>query len=93
MREPIDVNLERLTKPGDRPIGLANFKAANADNGETGIGAVWSFQSEPGGILAPKGKTSPRVLRFTFTGGVPREPDGYFEPTFRIFAREAPQSR
>ena len=93
MREPIDVNLERLTKPGDRPIGLANFKAANADNGETGIGAVWSFQSEPGGILAPKGKTSPRVLRFTFTGGVPREPDGYFEPTFRILAREARQRR
>jgi hypothetical protein len=93
MREPIDIILERLTRPGDKPMGLVNFKPANADNGGAGIGAVWTFNSESGEILAPKGKTLPKVLRFTFTGGVPHEPEGYFEPTFRILAREAQRNR
>lgn len=93
MSEPIEIILERLARQGDKPIGLANFKPANADNGEAGIGAVWTFNADSGGILAPKGRTSPKVLRFTFTGGVPREPDGYFEPTFRILARAAQRSR
>jgi hypothetical protein len=44
-------------------------------------------------VLAAKGKTAPKVLRFTFTGGVPREPDGYFAPTFRLLAREVQRNR
>jgi hypothetical protein len=93
IREPIGIIIERLTRPGDKPMGLANFKPANADDGGAGIGAVWTFNAEAGGILAPKGKTSPKVLRFTFTGGVPHEPEGYFEPTFRILARDAQRRR
>jgi hypothetical protein len=93
MHEPIEIILERLTRPGDKSMGLADFKPVNADNGGAGIGAAWTFNAEADSVLAPKGKTSPKVLRFTFTGGVPREPEGYFEPTFRILARATQRSR
>ncbi|MGH7357281.1 MAG: sialidase family protein [Candidatus Rokuibacteriota bacterium] len=87
VRGPIDVTLDRLTSAHDKAMGLENFRVANADNGRDSTGAVWTFAVGPGGVLAPKGKTPPRVLRFSFTGGVPEEPAGYFEPAFRIFAR------
>jgi hypothetical protein len=88
VRGPIDVIIERLTRPRDKAMGLANFKVANADDQRDSVGARWTFEAGPGGVLAAKGKTAPRVLRFTFTGGVPTAPEGYFEPAFRILARE-----
>ncbi|HEV8197956.1 MAG TPA: sialidase family protein [Gemmatimonadales bacterium] len=85
VKGPIEVRVDRLLSESDNAMGLANFKVANADNGQDGIGASWTWSLAPGGTLAPKGKTPPRVLRFRFTGGIPREPQGYFQPAFRIF--------
>ncbi len=87
IRGPIDVVIDRLTDARGRAMGLEKFTVANADNRKPGIGASWTFEAGPAGVLAPKGKTPPRVLRFHFVGGVPSEPSGYFEPAFRIFAR------
>jgi len=87
VRGPIDIQVDRLTRDSAPPMGLQGFKAVNSDNRQDGIGAVWTFSPGPSGVLASKGKTLPRVLKFAFTGGVPSEPGGYFEPVFRIFAR------
>jgi hypothetical protein len=89
VRGPIDVVVDRLTTESDRAMGLENFKAANADNGKDGEGAAWTFAVGAAGVLAPNGKTPPRVLRFSFTGGVPQQPIGYFVPLFRIFGQES----
>jgi len=88
MHGPLDVVADRLTSPAAKAMGLESFKVANADNNQQGVGATWSFPVGTTEALPPHGKTPPRVLRFSFTGGVPTEPEGYFEPAFRIFARE-----
>ncbi len=67
-------------------MGLENIRAANADTGGDKIGATWIFQARPGGVVAPGGKSDARVLRFEFDGGMPKEPAGYFEPLFVIYA-------
>lgn len=41
------------------------------------------------GVLAPGGRTSPRVVRFSFEGGVPEFPEGYLSPGFRVYGRAA----
>ncbi|HEU4563909.1 MAG TPA: sialidase family protein [Gemmatimonadaceae bacterium] len=87
LRGPIDVVLDRLTSERDKAMGLQRLQVANADNGEAGVGAAWTFAVASDGLLPPGGTTAPRVLRFSFTGGFPQEPEGYFEPAFRIFAR------
>jgi hypothetical protein len=88
MRGPLDVVADRLTSAAAKAMGLENFKIANADNRQDGAGATWAFPVGPTQSLPPHGKTPPRVLRFSFTGGVPAEPEGYLEPAFRIFARD-----
>jgi hypothetical protein len=90
MRGPLDVIADRLISPAAKAMGLENFKVANADNKQDGVGASWTFPAGPSEALPPHGKTPPRILRFSFTGGVPMEPEGYFEPAFRIFARDNP---
>jgi hypothetical protein len=85
---PLDVVADRLTSAAAKAMGLENFKIANADNKQDGVGASWTFPVGPTQSLPPRAKTPPRVLRFSFTGGAPAEPDGYLEPAFRIFARE-----
>ena len=87
IRGPIEVRLDRLTSDRDQAMGLERFRVANADNGKEGVGAAWTFSAGQTNVVPPNGKTEPRVLRFSFTGGVPPEPHGYFEPAFRIFAR------
>ncbi|HEX6533902.1 MAG TPA: sialidase family protein [Gemmatimonadaceae bacterium] len=87
VRGPIDVVLDRIVSDGSKAMGLQNLKAINADNRKAGVGARWTFSADAPGGLPPGGRTSPRVLRFTFEGGVPGEPLGYFDPAFRIFAR------
>jgi hypothetical protein len=84
---PIEVVVDRLETDQANAMGLANFRVANADSGGGGIGATWVFAAGPERMLHPGATTPPRVLRFRFDGGVPDEPDGYFEPAFRILAR------
>jgi hypothetical protein len=88
MRGPLDVVADRLLSASAKAMGLAKFKVANADNKQDSVGASWTFPVGASEFLPPRAKTPPRVLRFTFTGGAPAEPDGYFEPAFRIFARD-----
>jgi hypothetical protein len=86
MRGPLDVVADRLLSASAKAMGLANFRIANADNKQDSVGASWTFPVGVAPSLPPHAKTPPRILRFTFTGGVPAEPEGYFEPAFRIFA-------
>jgi hypothetical protein len=88
MRGPLDVVADRLLSASAKAMGLANFRIANADNKQDSVGASWTFPVGVAPSLPPHAKTPPRILRFTFTGGVPAEPEGYFEPAFRIFARD-----
>jgi hypothetical protein len=88
MRGPLDVVADRLLSASAKAMGLANFRIANADNKQDSVGASWTFPVGVAASLPPHAKTPPRILRFTFTGGVPAEPEGYFEPAFRIFARD-----
>jgi hypothetical protein len=88
MRGPLDVVADRLLSASAKAMGLANFRIANADNKQDSVGASWTFPVGVAPSLPPHAKTPPRTLRFTFTGGVPAEPEGYFEPAFRIFARD-----
>jgi hypothetical protein len=88
VRGPLDVVADRLLSASAKAMGLAKFKVANADNKQDSVGASWTFSVGASEFLPPRTKTPPRVLRFTFTGGTPAEPDGYFEPAFRIFARD-----
>lgn len=87
VRGPIEVVLDRVASEGSKAMGLEKLKAANADNRQAGVGARWRFVADAPGGLPPGGKTRSRVLRFTFEGGIPSEPLGYFDPAFRIFAR------
>ena len=70
----------------DNGLGLRNLAVANADGGGQGVGAVWMFEA-PGGILAPGTRSKPRVLLFTFEGGIPEFPEGYLSPGFRVYGR------
>jgi hypothetical protein len=88
VRGPLEVVTDRVISPTSNAMGLQTFSVANADNHQKGVGASWSFPTGAGQMLPPHGKTPPRILRFSFTGGVPAEPEGYFEPAFRIFARD-----
>jgi hypothetical protein len=88
VRGPLDVVADRLTSPAAKAMGLENFKVSNADNKQDGVGASWTFPAGATEAIPPHGKTPLRILRFSFTGGVPMEPEGYFEPAFRIFARD-----
>jgi hypothetical protein len=88
MRGPLDVVADRLLSASAKAMGLANFRIANADNKQDSVGASWTFPVGVAASLPPHAKTPPRILRFTFTGGVQAEPEGYFEPAFRIFARD-----
>jgi hypothetical protein len=92
VRAPIDVVIDRLLSIRSQAMGLKNLKVANADNGVAGVGATWTFEAGPGGALPPGAKSPARRLEFTFEGGYPAEPAGYFEPVFRIYAAgtEAP---
>ena len=87
VRGPIEVVVDRLETDRSHAMGLANFRVANADSGGGGVGATWVFDAGPDRVLHAGATTPPRVLRFRFDGGVPDEPDGYFEPAFRILAR------
>ena len=89
VRGPIEVVVDRLETDRSHAMGLENFRIANADSGGGGVGATWVFDAGADRVLPPGATTPPRVLRFRFDGGVPDEPDGYFEPTFRILARSA----
>src|SRR5262249_9757823 len=84
---PIDLQVAQLVNPRSQAMGLKNFKVANADNKKDGDGAIWTFN----GSIEPNGKSEPRILRFSFEGGIPKNPNGYFEPVFNIYAggREA----
>ena len=84
---PIEVVVDRLETDWSHAMGLTNFRVANADSGGRGVGATWVFGAGPERMLHTGATTPPRVLRFRFDGGVPDEPDGYFEPAFRILAR------
>jgi hypothetical protein len=80
---PIDLEVAKLVRPPrSNAMGLKNFKVANSDNGKPSDGAIWTFT----GTIAPNGKSASKVLKFSFEGGIPRIPDGYFEPVFNVYA-------
>jgi hypothetical protein len=83
-RKPLDLVLQEITTALNAGMGLQNLQAMNADDGGKGSGATWTFRLG-GGVLVPGGRTETKTLRFSFEGGVPTIPNGYFEPTFRVF--------
>ena len=48
-------------------VNLPGFAATGADNGQTGVGALWNFPIQ-GKKLAPEGKSRSRTLTWEFTG-------------------------
>ena len=68
-------------------MGLTNVSITNADNRVAGAGAIWKFDA-PRDMLEPNSRTLERVLVFSFQGGVPERPSGYFDPGVRIYARK-----
>jgi hypothetical protein len=87
-RGPLDLVVAEMFPTGDQGMGLKNLRAANADSGGTGIGARWSLSAGPSNVLKPGAKTPPRRFVFSFDGGIPEQPEGYFEPGLRIYARK-----
>lgn len=83
---PLRAVMRHFLNAMDDGLGLQNLAVANADSGGRGVGAVWVFEV-PGGVLAPNARSSPRVLQFTFAGGVPEFPEGYLSPGFRVYGR------
>jgi hypothetical protein len=83
---PLRAVMQHFLDAMDNGHGLQNLAVANADSGGRGIGAVWVFEV-PGGILAPRARSQPRVLSFTFEGGIPEFPEGYLSPGFRVYCR------
>src|SRR4030095_13248390 len=75
LRGPFRAVMLRFLGDIDRGGGLKNLSVTNADSGGRGVGATWEFDI-PGGVLAPKARTAPRTIRFSFEGGVPDVPDG-----------------
>ena len=89
LRGPFRAVMVQFLNARDRGGSLKNLAVANADTGGTGAGAAWVFEA-PGGVLAPGGRSSPRVLRFSFEGGVPEVPDGeYLTPAFRVYGKSS----
>jgi hypothetical protein len=86
-RGPLTVVVDQLVAPTSPAMGLRNFRVANADSGGTGAGASWLIQVPGDGVLTRGERSPPHRLEFRFDGGVPAEPEGYFEPKFRIYAR------
>lgn len=82
--DPLRAVMHHFLSPMDNGLGLQNLTVANADSGGRGIGAVWIFEV-PGGTLAPGARSNPRVLLFTFEGGIPEYPEGYLSPGFRVY--------
>lgn len=94
VRGPIDLVMAKMLNWRAKAMGLANFRVSNADDRGTGDGARWTFSAGPGEVLAPGGLTPSRVLKFSFDGGIPNRPDGYFEPVFHLYGRTtAPASK
>jgi hypothetical protein len=83
---PLRAEMRHFLDGRDNGLGLTNLAAANADNGRPGIGAVWAFDVA-GGVLAAGARSEPRVVRFTFEGGIPEFPEGYLSPGFRVYGR------
>jgi hypothetical protein len=83
---PLQAVMRHFLDAEDNGLGLRNLAIANADGGGAGIGATWGFEVS-GGVLAPGAKSTPRILRFTFEGGVPEFPEGFLSPGFRVYAR------
>jgi hypothetical protein len=83
---PVRAHMLRFLDPVDNGLGLKNISVANADSGGTGIGATWTFDVA-NGVLQPGARSSERVLRFTFDGGIPPVAEGYLTLGFRIFGR------
>lgn len=83
---PLRAVMRHFLDAADNGHGLQNLAVANADSGGRGIGAVWIFEV-PNGILVPGARTAPRVLLFTFDGGIPEYPEGYLSPGFRVYGR------
>jgi hypothetical protein len=91
LNAPLRVEMRHFLDPTrDNGLGLRNLAAANADSGGRGVGASWVFAAD-GATLAPGSRTKPRVLRFTFDGGVPEFVQGYFAPGFRVYATASPR--
>jgi hypothetical protein len=86
LRGPLLAVMHHFLDSLDKGLGLA---VANADSGGAGIGAAWVFAAL-GGVLAPGARSRPRVVQFTFEGGVPEFPEGYVSPGFRVYGRSAP---
>lgn len=88
---PLRAEMRRFLDPArHNGLGLRNLAAANADNGERGIGATWLFSTDEA-TLGPGARTKPRTLEFTFEGGVPEFPEGYLYPGFRIYGPATPR--
>jgi hypothetical protein len=83
---PLRAVMLHFLDPNNNGLGLRNLAVANADSGGPGVGATWAFEV-PGGVLAPGARSDPRMVRFTFDGGVPAVPEGYLTPGFRVYGR------
>jgi hypothetical protein len=86
LRVPLRAIMRHFLDENDAGMGLSDLAAANSDNGEHGVGAAWDFRV-PGGTLMPGARSEPRVLLFTFKGGIPDIPLGYLAPGFQVYAR------
>ena len=84
IRGPLRAYMRHFLDDLDNGLGLRNLRAANTDSGGPGVGALWTFQVR-GEVLRAGQRTEPRVLRFTFEGGVPEFAEGYLSPGFQIF--------
>jgi hypothetical protein len=78
---PIDLVVDTLLPLGGGTLGLEQLRVANSDNGLPAHGASWIYMSD----IPPRGRSGPRILRFSFKPGIPREPVGAFSPTFSIY--------
>ncbi len=87
VRGPLTIVVDQFIDSLNKAMGLRNFRAANADSGGPRGGATWAFEVPADGVLSRGEHSLPRTLQFKFDGGVPAEPQGYFEPKFRIYAR------
>jgi hypothetical protein len=83
---PLLAYMQHFLDDRDNGLGLKNLRAANPDSGGPGIGAFWTFPVR-GGVLRPAQRTEPRVLRFTFEGGIPEFAEGYLSPGFQVLGR------
>jgi hypothetical protein len=80
---PIQLELREIATRYSMAMSLGNLRVANAENGKDSVGAIWTFN----GSMPAHGKSETRVLRFTFEGGRPEMPLGYFDPRFWIWGK------